>query len=319
VPKPFLDTREVAQYLGINEKQVYTLIHGRGLPGTKITGKWLFPRHLVDRWIESHVSNLPADTSLLDHAGGLLLVAGSDDPLLDNLVSLFRKRFPETVPLRSRAGSTEGLIALKKGLCHIASVHIFDPINSGHSTKYLRDIVGDDIVVVAFALRKQGLVLPPGNPLEISSLMDVTRKGLRLAIRETGTGTRLLLDRELDRLDLDPDSLVAGSFPADSHLDLDPDSLVAGSFPADSHLDAAMSVMRGDADTALAIEAVSGMLDLDFIPLHEERFDLVIRKQNFFHETVQAFLGLLLDDEFHNLSRTLTGYNVKGAGKVLLT
>jgi excisionase family DNA binding protein len=218
VPKPFLDTREVAQYLGINEKQVYTLIHGRGLPGTKITGKWLFPRHLVDRWIESHVSNLPADTSLLDHAGGLLLVAGSDDPLLDNLVSLFRKRFPETVPLRSRAGSTEGLIALKKGLCHIASVHIFDPINSGYSTKYLRDIVGDDIVVVAFGLRKQGLVVPPGNPLEISSLKDVTRKGLRLAIRETGTGTRLLLDRELDRLDLDPDSLVAGSFPADSQM-----------------------------------------------------------------------------------------------------
>jgi excisionase family DNA binding protein len=301
VPKPFLDTREVAQYLGINEKQVYTLIHGRGLPGTKITGKWLFPRHLVDRWIESHVSNLPADTSLLDHAGGLLLVAGSDDPLLDNLVSLFRKRFPETVPLRSRAGSTEGLIALKKGLCHIASVHIFDPINSGYSTKYLRDIVGDDIVVVAFGLRKQGLVVPPGNPLEISSLKDVTRKGLRLAIRETGTGTRLLLDRELDRLDLDPDSLVAGSFPADSHLD------------------AAMSVMRGDADTAMAIEAVTGMLDLDFIPLHEERFDLVIRKQNFFHETVQAFLGLLLDDEFHTLPRTLTGYNVKDAGKVLLT
>jgi putative molybdopterin biosynthesis protein len=122
-----------------------------------------------------------------------------------------------------------------------------------------------------------------------------------LAIRETGTGTRLLLDRELDRLDLDPDSLVAGSFPADSHLD------------------AAISVMRGDADTAMAIEAVTGMLDLDFIPLHEERFDLVIRKQNFFHETVQAFLGLLLDDEFHTLSRTLTGYNVKDAGKVLLT
>jgi putative molybdopterin biosynthesis protein len=69
----------------------------------------------------------------------------------------------------------------------------------------------------------------------------------------------------------------------------------------------------------MAIEAVTGMLDLDFIPLHEERFDLVIRKQNFFHETVQAFLGLLLDDEFHTLSRTLTGYNVKDAGKVLLT
>ena len=299
--KPFFDTREVAQYLGINEKQVYTLIHDRKLPGTKITGKWLFPRHLVDRWIESHVSNLPANTSLLDHAGGLLLIAGSDDPLLDNLVSLFRKRFPETVPLRSRAGSTEGLMALKRGLCHIASVHILDPGNSGYSTEHLRDIVGDDIVVVAFGMRIQGLVLPPGNPLGISSLNDVIRQGLRFAIRETGTGTRLLLDRELDRLELDPGNLLAGSLPVDSHLD------------------AAMSVRRGDTDAALAIETVSGMLDLDFIPIHEERFDLVIRKQNFFHETVQAFLGLLRDDQFHTLSRTLTGYNVKDAGKVLIS
>lgn len=298
--KPFMDTREVAQYLGINEKQVYTLIQDRKLPGTKITGKWLFPRHLVDRWVESHVSNLPADVSLLDRAQGLLLIAGSDDPLLDKLVSMFRRRFPETVPLRSRAGSSEGLLALKRGLCHIASVHIMDPESSGYETSHLVETVGAEIVVVAFALRKQGLVLPPGNPLGIGSLKDAVRNKLRFALRETGTGTRLLLDRELDRLDFEPDRLVAGGVPADSHLE------------------AAMSVMRGDADTALAIEAVSKMLCLDFLPLHQERFDLVIRKQNFFHGTVQAFLGLLRDDGFHGISRSLPGYATKDAGKILL-
>lgn len=300
VSKPFLDTREVAQYLGINEKQVYTLIHKRGLPGTRITGKWLFPRHLIDRWIESHVSNLPETLSLLDRAGGLLLIAGSDDPLLDNLVSLFRKRFPETIPLRSRAGSSEGLLALKRGLCHIACVHLMSPEGTGNSIEHLTEILGDEIAVVAFALRKQGLVLPPGNPLGISSISDIIRNRHRFAIREAGTGTRLLLDRELDRLDLDPVDLIGDSLPVDSHLD------------------AAMSVMRGDADTALAIEAVSGMLGLDFIPLHMERFDLVIRKENFFHETVQGFLGLMRDNEFERISGSLMGYDVNDAGRILL-
>jgi excisionase family DNA binding protein len=113
---PFLDTREIAAYLGINEKQVYTLIHDRGLPATKITGKWLFPRHLVNRWVEAHITSVPPPVPFLEGAEGLLLIAGSDDPLLDRLLSLYRKHSPEVIVLRSPAGSSEGMLALRRGM-----------------------------------------------------------------------------------------------------------------------------------------------------------------------------------------------------------
>ena len=95
----FMDTQQVAEYLGVHEKQVYTLIHDRGLPATKITGKWLFPGHLVDRWLESNVINMPETQPFLKAAGSLLLIAGSDDPLLVKLTALFNKRFPEMLVL----------------------------------------------------------------------------------------------------------------------------------------------------------------------------------------------------------------------------
>jgi excisionase family DNA binding protein len=145
---PFLDTREIATYLGINEKQVYTLIHDRGLPATKITGKWLFPRHLVDRWVEAHVTSVPLPVPFLEGAKGVLLIAGSDDPLLDQLISLYQKRYPEIIVLRSRAGSSEGMLALRRGLCHIACVHLPHP-RGGFSTDQMAGVCGLDAAAVA--------------------------------------------------------------------------------------------------------------------------------------------------------------------------
>ena len=296
--KPFLDTREAAQYLGINEKQIYTLINDRKLPGTKITGKWLFPRHLIDRWVEAHVANVPEGHPFLDRAQGLLLIAGSDDLLLSRLMSLYRERFPNTIPLQSKAGSTEGLLALKRGLCHIACVHLINPGDDDYNTSHLRENFGDNVIAVVFARRQQGIILPAGNPEAISCLNDIIERDIRWISRKTGTGTRLLQDRLTD-------SLGSGSSPFDTDL------------TSDSHMEVALAVHRGDAGAGLGIEAVAALTGLDFLPLSEERFDLAIRKDIFFSDQVQDLLGLLRHGEIRKVAAELRGYDISDAGKIL--
>jgi excisionase family DNA binding protein len=294
-----LDTRQLARYLGINEKQVYTLINERGLPGTKITGKWVFPRHLVDRWVEAHVANIPPETPFLDRTEGLLLIAGSDDPLLTRTVSLYRKKHPEVIPLQSRAGSAEGLLALKRGICHIACVHLMNPGGEDYNSSHLAEIFGQDVAAVAFAHRTQGLVTAGGNPLGLTDLGDAVTGKIRWAEREEGTGTRLLYDREVERLGLDVSPLRHRTVAAGSHMEV------------------GLAVLRGEADAGLAIQAVASLLGLGFIPIREERFDLVIKKANFFRHPVQDFLGLLRTQEFAHLANNLAGYDISRAGRVM--
>ncbi len=296
-----MDTREAAEFLGVNEKQIYTLIHERGLPGTKVTGKWVFPRHLVERWIESSVVNMPGEEQFLARARGLLLIAGSDDPLLTYLISLYRNRFPDTIPLQSRAGSSEGLMALKKRICHIACLHLINPEGEGYNTDHLAEAMGEEVVAVSFAIRTQGILLSPGNPLGVESLQDLVRREARLINREVGTGTRLLLDRELDRAGLNP-AQIPGY-----------DSTATG------HLEVGLEVMRDHADAGIAIEAVASLLGLDFIPIKRERFDLVVLRDEFFTEPVQNFLGLLHDAEFAREANALAGYDIGDTGKILLS
>jgi putative molybdopterin biosynthesis protein len=296
--RPFLDTREIAKYLGINEKQVYTLIHDRDLPGTKITGKWLFPKHLVDRWVEAHVTSIPAPVPFLEGAKGLLLIAGSDDPLLSRLIGLYRRRHPEVIALRSSAGSSEGMLALRRGLCHIACVHLPHP-EGGFSTDHLEEVFGDDAVAITFANRSQGLLLSAGNPHHLSTLQEAAAAGLRWALREPGTGTRALFDRELDRLGIDPAPILRHAVIVDTHLEI------------------GLAVHCGEADVGTGIEAAARMIGVDFLPLYQERFDFVIRKQTFFAGPVQNLLVLLGAPEFAVLAAQLGGYDTTTSGRII--
>ena len=117
-------TREIARFLNINEKMVYTLIAEKGLPATKATGKWLFPRHLVEQWLENRTINYPKTTDPLPPYHGLLIIAGSNDILLDKAVSLFNRLYPENVAVFGNLGSLGGIRALRRNLCHIASSHL---------------------------------------------------------------------------------------------------------------------------------------------------------------------------------------------------
>ncbi len=292
-----MDTQQVASYLGVHEKQVYTLIHDRGLPATKITGKWLFPKHLVDRWLESNVINMPETQPFPGTTRDLLLIAGSDDPLLVMLTALFRERSPDILVLQSRAGSRDGLMALKKGLVHIACVHLIDP-QGGYATDHIRQFLGEDIAVITFAERTQGIILGPGNPIAIKDLSDAFKRGNKWALREIGTGTRALMDMEMDQLGIDPEPILAENIPVQSHLD------------------AALAIRAGRADAGIGIEAAAHLAGCDFLPIRQERFDLIVRKENFFLPQVKDLLALLRDVEFEKIAASLKGYDLGESGKI---
>ncbi|MDF1537057.1 MAG: helix-turn-helix transcriptional regulator [bacterium] len=295
---PFLDTQGIAEYLGVNEKQVYTLIHERGLPATKITGKWLFPVHLVDRWLESAVINMPEQLPFLQETKQLMLIAGSDDPLFLKTLALFRHRNPDILTLQSRTGSTDGLVALSKGLVHIACAHLVDR-EGRYSPDHIRELGGSDIAVVTFAARTQGVLLGPDNPHGVESFEGLIGKPRRWAVRELGTGTRALMERELD--------LAGKQFR----------EISGETIPCDSHLDVALAVLSGRADAGIAIETVARMVGLPFIPMRQERFDLAIRKEVFFLDQAQKFIGLLGTPEFAALASQLGGYDTADSGRIV--
>jgi putative molybdopterin biosynthesis protein len=294
------NTREVAHFLDINEKMVYSLISEKGLPATKVTGKWLFPQHLVERWLENQTINYPKDAHPLPPYHGLVIISGSNDILLDRAISLFNRLYPEHVAVFGNVGSQGGLKALGLGLCHIASSHLLQEDEEEYNFDFaLHELKGQLPAVVNFCRREQGLLVAKGNPKGIHSISDLGRPGIRIANRPLGTGTRLLLDRELEKADIKGSEIEGYGRELRSHLDV------------------GLEVLSGRADAAPAIKPVASLLALDFIPLRWERYDLLVAKERFFEQGVQLFLGLLHEPSFQELAQELTGYDLSLSGKMV--
>jgi len=290
--KVYLSTREVAELLDVNEKVVYGLIREKGLPGTKITGKWLFPRHMVEQWVEKSVVNAAAG----DH---VIVLAGSNDILLEKTLALFNRANRDLLAVFANVGSAAGIDALGAGYCHAAVSHLLQD-DDEYNFDFAAERFGTALpAVVNFCRREQGFAVAPGNPGDIHGASDLGRESIRIANRPEGTGTRLLLDRELEKAGIAPGAV--------SGYDRE----------FRSHLDAALEVFAGRADAAPVIRAAADLLGLGFVPLRWERFDLLIAKEVFFEEKIQRFLGFLHDPPFKELAEGLQGYDMRDSGKAV--
>ena len=297
--KPFMGTKEVARFLGVNEKMVYSLVSEKGLPATKITGKWLFPRHLVKQWLERHIVNAP-DAAAHLRSEGTLIIAGSHDILLDRMMGLFNRLHPEHLVLFGNLGSQGGLRALAKGLCHMASSHLLQKDEEEYNFEYMiQEIEGELPAVVNFCRREQGLIIEKGNPRKIHGVSDLGKKGIRIVNRPPGTGTRLLFDLELEKVGIEGEKI-------DGY-----DRSFRG------HLDVGLEVLSGKAHATPGIKSVARLLGLEFIPLRWERYDLLVSKERFFEESVQLFLGLLHEPPFKEIAAGLEGYDLGLCGKIV--
>lgn len=297
--KKLFNTREVAHFLDINEKMVYSLISEKGLPGTKATGKWLFPRHLVEQWLENQTINYPKPAHQLPPYHGLLIISGSNDILLDKTISLFNKQYPEHVAVFGNLGSVGGIRALRRNLCHVASSHLLQKNDNEYNFGFAQEELNRMPAVVNFCRREQGLILQKGNPKGIQGTKDLGDKDINIVNRLPGTGTRLLLDLELEQVGISGDKVKGYENEVARHMDV------------------GLEVLSGRADAGPGIRAVAGMLGLDFIPWRWERFDFLISKPRFFDHGVQLFLGLLREKPFRELALKLDGYDLSLCGKMV--
>lgn len=295
----FLTTKEVARLLHVNDKMVYSLVNDKGLPATKITGKWLFPRRLVEDWLETHILNYkkPGFGNLSD--AGILLLAGSDDVLFQKTLTLFHAKNPDTVGFFANLGSMGGLKSLRRGICHIGVCHLLQDDNEEYNFDFASQQLDKAPVFVNFSRRRQGLLVKKGNPKGITGVADLSRKDVTIVNRPLGTGTRLLLDYEIAR-----SAISSGQISGYNN-------------EVARHLDAGLEVFAGRADVAPAIQAVAGLLGLDFVPLRWERFDLLILRERFFERSIQSFIGLLHEQSFRQLAASFAGYDVSLCGKML--
>jgi excisionase family DNA binding protein len=298
--KKLLSTREVAEYLGVNEKMVYTLVAEKGLPASKITGKWVFPLHLVDQWVEASTLNYPAAPASPGTTDARLIVlAGSNDLLLEKTISLFNRATPDYLAVFANLGSMGGLGAMRRNLCHIAGSHLLQEDGADYNFEFANREFNKAPVMVNFCRREQGFLLAPGNPKGVSGIADLKKSKIRVVNRALGTGTRLLFDREIQKADID-------SRKIDGYL-----------HEVNSHMEVGLEVLSGRADMGPGIKPVAGLLGLDFIPLRWERYDLLITRDRFFDKSIQYFLGILQDPEFRNIAGSLEGYDVSVAGRMV--
>jgi len=296
-----MSTKELSSYLNIHEKQIYALIRAGRMPATRLTGKWLFPRKVVDQWLEDNSkAGLAQAKKKGARISGALLAAGSNDPVLDILQTCLKKSHPEFYIFSANTGSMEGLEALGKGFTDIAWSHLFDPETGEYNIPYLGKLLPHiNAVVVNLFYRELGFLTVCGNPLNIKGFEDLTHPGIRFLNRQEGSGTRLLTDFHLQKLKISPES-VAGYY----------DDVY-------THIETGLSVFSGEVDTGIATKAVASIFNLDFIPIVKERFDMIFDQSVFFQKGVQALVAELDSEVFRKRVAHLGSYDFSSAGKIL--
>lgn len=284
-----LTTKEVAEYLRLKERKIYDLVAGNDIPHVRVTGKLLFPRALVDTWLLNNTQYGPGADILRQPA---LVVAGSHDPLLEwalmesgaGLPSLFES-------------SLDGLARIQRGEACAAGVHLRE--TGGYNCEHVRrQLPGLPVVVVEWAVRTQGVLVTPGNPLGIRQVSDLRHR--RVMPRQRSAGSFVLLSHVL----------------GEAGLGLDDVEIIEQTAKSESELAAAIA--DGRADAGVGLQAMAHRFGLGFVPLAEERYDLVVWRRAWFEPALQTLMNFARSSGFLDRAAHLTGYDVSGAGTVHL-
>jgi excisionase family DNA binding protein len=289
-----LTTEEAADYLRLSQRKLYELVTQGKVPCTKVTGRWLFPRAALDRWV---LAGLIAGRELAREEAPPI-VGGSHDPLLE-----WAMRDSSSGLASLAEGSEPGLRRLARGEVMIAAIHLHE-LTGDDEAANLRWVAAapglHDAVVIAFGRREQGILVAPGNPKGLSDIASLERRKARVAQRPEGAGAQLLFLALLAQAGIAPGALDL----------LRP--------PCPTGADVAQAVQSGRADCGIATRAVALTAGLDFLPITWERFDLALRQRDYFRSGPQALFGFLGRAPFRERALELGGYDVSEAGTVRL-
>lgn len=284
----YLTVRELAALLRVKERKVYDLAASGEIPCTRAMGKLLFPSADIDAWLARHSSGpRAAAPSAMPSA----VLAGSHDPLLEWALRESRSGIAAFFD-----GSLDGLRRMKQGEAAFAGVHLHEPDNCWNTRHVAEAMAGAPVVLIEWAWRDRGLIVPTGNPDAIEAIGDVA--GHRVVPRQPEAGTRILFDAMLRE---------AGIGDGDITL-IDP--------PARTEDDVAIAIADGKADLGCGLAGVAHQFRLDFVPLLRERYDLVVHQRAYFMEPFQQLLAFCRSDAFGAEARALGGYDISGLGNV---
>lgn len=297
--RPLLSTKEVADYLRLKERKVYDLVAQGAIPHSRVSGKLLFPRALVDEWVRKNTADLALPS--MRHAPAI--IAGSSDPLLEWAVRESRSGLATM-----SYGSLDGVERLAAGSACAAALHLPDPPSrsaaprADRNIEFARDRLAHlDCVLIEWAKREQGLLIARGNPKRINRLADLRRAKspkVRVAERPTSAGSYLLFLKLLQEAGVSHETLQVVT-PA-----------------AQTESDVAAMILDGRADAGLAVRAVAQQFQLDFLPLATERLDIAVLRASYFDAPWQGLISFTRSTSFQRYAKSLAGYDVRELGTV---
>lgn len=283
----YLTTKELAALLRIKERKVYELASGGALPVSRVTGKLLFPRTMIEAWLQRSVEGGDPDVYMPELP---TIAAGSHDPLFD-----WALRESGAGLATYFDGSLDGLdrFADRRAMC--CGVHLYEGVDRWNIDHAKNAAAALPAVLIEWAWRERGLITAEGNPLGLETVSDLTQ--VRFVPRQKESGSRLLLDHALTEAGIEQTSLDVTQ-------------------AARTEADVAARVSAGDADCGLGLRSMAREHRLDFVPLWRERFDLLVFRKAYFSEPFQALVGFVRSEAFKTRAADLTGYDISGLGTV---
>ncbi len=229
-----------------------------------------------------------------------IVIVGSHDNTLDVLADQLRAGDGALTLSSSHVGSMGGLMAVKRGVCHLAGAHLLDTETGGYNLSYIkRFLPGTPVRLVNLVMRDQGLIIPKGNPKDIKGIEDLGRADIVFMNRQGGSGTRILLDYRLGQIGLSPEQI---------------NGYASEEF---THMNVAVAVLSGTADAGLGIYAAAKALNLDFIPVVTEQYDLIIPQVYYESTNIQVLLETINTAAFKTRVEALGGYSTVKTGSIL--
>lgn len=257
--------------------------------------------------IPNHVEGLNENQSVtaellrpLSSIRNTIIMVGSHDNTIDVLADQIRSTQSDVTLSSSHVGSLGGLMAIKRGSCHLAGSHLLDETDGSYNISYIKKHLPDiPVKLVHLVMRDQGIIVQPGNPKKIKSIDDLTHKNISFINRQAGSGTRILLDYKLKELGIDPASIQGYENEEFTHMSV------------------AVAVLNGSVDAGLGIYAAAKALGLDFIPVVTEQYDLVIPEKYFDTDIIQILLETINSSAFKKRVEALGGYSTGRTGEVI--
>lgn len=289
----YMSVKQVAAYLQLNEKKIYTLVNEGKIPATRITGKWMFPQELVDKWlIDSAHGGVMTDR---------LIIAGSDDPLLFRIIGQFaRDTGAHALLSYTPTGTRLGLELLQARRVDACGLH-WGPnseSNNRHPALMSQFPRFRDWVLIHAFRREHGLMIAPGVRDRIREESELFAPAWRWAQRQPGAGAQRLLLELLSQYRLDAETLTTVTI-------------------ALSEREAAAAIAMGRADVAPGIRAAASEFGLDFLPCGWEAFDIALPRRIWFRRLFQDLVGRLKSEPGARLAEELGGYDLSGAGELV--